>query len=485
MTEHALLPHTGTAASKWIEICRDGPLTPLQVRDKMAGGHSVFSPSGGEMTMTCSESLYLNAIAEDSGSYEAAEGTVAHSMAELWINTGERPDHMIGEEIEVKGGFVVEVTDEMLGFCGDFVGLCKNVGEGAEISRSEMYASTSHLTPIPDQGGTMDFAAIFPQRLVIVDLKYGKEKVLAYYEDDHGNRQINKQLGAYGSAVFREYDWLYNFQEIEIIISQPRLPEPVSRVVITRQELLEFEDMAREAWAKCWQPREKLTRTPSVKGCRWCAVRGNCSALYLFLEKATDVFSSYSDDGDIIDEVTFEDEELIAADAKVLDVLAPSPFPKTPDPKELSTKAMAKLLRYRKLMENFFNSIERELLDRAISLEEDIPWWKLVESRSQRRMVDDVPHIVEAIGEWGLTRKQLYKTVMLSPAELEREVHTLMNKGKPKRGKGRISLEKVKALIEEAGLTVRPTGQKTLAPASDSRRELPKDGDVFDVWTSE
>lgn len=480
MSEHAM-----TLPSPWIEICRNGPLTPFEVRDKMASGHSVYSPSGSEMSMTCEESLYLNAIAEDNQTYEAAEGTVAHAMAEEWIKTGERPDHRVGDIVDIKG-FEIEVTDEMLEYVGDFVRLCEREGKDAEIAESEKHVDISHLTPVPDQGGTMDYAAIFWQYLTIIDLKYGKEKVDAFYFLDDGTRQINKQLGVYASGVFREWDWLYNFQHIKIIISQPRLPQPTSEVIITREELIEFEEYARERWARTWKPRDQLTRTPSVKGCRWCAVRGNCAALYLFIETATDVFSTFDEEGVILEgqyeEVSFDNTALVAANDKILDVLSPSPFPSLPDPRNLTTAAMAKLLRYRKLMENFFNSIERELLDRAISHEEEIPWWKLVEGRSMRKMIEDVDHIVEAVAEWGLKRSDLYKTVMLSPAQLETELHTRLNKGKKPREKGRVSLDKVKAMIEEKGLTVKPPGQKTLAPQADNRAALPKDGDVFDTW---
>lgn len=475
MTEHALV--------------LTGPLSPEEIAAKMATGHSVYSPSGGEMTMTCEESLYLNAVAEDRQTYEGAEGTVAHAMAEEWLKSGERPDRRIGDMVEI-GGFEIEVTDEMLGFVGDFVKLCERESEDAEMCESEKHVDVSHLTPIPDQGGTMDFTALFWQYLIVVDLKFGKEKVEAFYFDDAGKRHINKQLGVYASGVFREWDWLYNFQQIKIIISQPRLPVPISEVIITREELLEFEDFARERWARTWKPRDQLTRTPSVKGCRWCAKRADCSALYLFLSEATDVFSTWDEDeGDVIEgqyeQVSYDNKQLALANETILDPLSPSPFPSLPDPRELSTRSMAKLLRYRKLMENFFNSIERELLDRAISHEEEIPWWKLVEGRSNRKFVDDVDFIAKKMTDWGLKKSDLYKTVMLSPAQLETELHTLLNKGKKPREKGRISLEKVKTMIEEAGLTVKPPGQKTLAAQSDNRSALPKDGDVFDVWTDE
>jgi hypothetical protein len=452
---------------------KPGPLSAAEIAAKMASGHSVYSPSGSEMTMTCEESLYLNAIAEDRQTYEAAEGTVAHSMGELWIKDGERPDHRIGDIVEING-FEIEVTDEMLGFVGDFVKLCEREAEGAELCESEKRVDVSHLTPIPDQGGTMDFVAIFPGYLKVIDLKFGKEAVDAFYYDVDGNLCINKQLGVYASGVLREWDWLYDFKHIEIIISQPRLPHSESRITITRQQLLDFEEFATERWAKTWKPRHLLTRTPSVKGCRWCAVRGTCPALYLFLSDATDVFSDFDE------QITYEDDELTGANELIL--ADADPFPAVPDPKELTTEAMAKLLRYRKLMENFFNSIENELLDRAITLEEDIPYWKLVEGRSQRKLIESDEEILEELSEYKIRKADLYKSVRLSPAQLERFLHTKLNKGKAKGDKSRVSLDKVQMILEASGLTVKPRGQKTLAPQSDKRSALPKDSDVFQNW---
>lgn len=450
-----------------------GPLTPAQIAEQMATGHSVFSPSAAEMTMTCEESLVINVLAEDRQTFEAAEGTVAHSMAERWLKTDERPDDLVGFT-EVVGGYDIEITDEMLGFVEDFYDWCQEAKEDADYWASEQHVDISKLTPIPDQGGTADFIAFRWQHMIIIDLKYGKDPVFA---------RGNKQLRIYALGVFYEWDWLYNFQTIEIRICQPRVAGGLTTWTIDREELLAFADEAREAWSRSWQPRNLLTRTPSTKGCRWCAAAATCPALYLFLAEDTDVFENYDEVDAEIDarsaiidvkptSVTYE--RMMTANDIIMDDMAVSPFPKLPDPPALHTAALGKLLRYQKLMENFFNRIRAELLNRAISDEEQLLYWKVVESRTRRKWVEDEEWIVDQILKRfpAVKRKDLYVTKLASPAEMERVIHTKAKEEK-------LTLGKVKAFLDENGLAVKPPGQMTLAAVDDPRLAAPRATDVF------
>ena len=449
------------------------PLTPEQIAAKMATGHSVFSPSAAEMTMTCEESLIINTLAEDRQTYEAAEGTVAHGCGEEWLKTGERPDQWIGMT-EVISGFEIEITDEMLDFVGDYVDWCLEAAEGAEYWASEQHVDISMLTPIPDQGGTADFIAFRWQHMIIIDLKYGKDPVFA---------RGNKQLRVYALGVFYEWDWLYNFQTIEIRIAQPRVAGGMTSWTITREELLAFADEAKDAWARSWRPRHLLTRTPSTKGCRWCAVAGTCPAAYIFLAEETDVFENYDESDQaaadmIIDVVptSISYERMVAANDVILDEFATSPFPDMPEPPELSTMSLSKLLRYRKMMEGFFNKVAGELLDRAISREEELVWWKVVEGRTRRKWVEDEEWIVEQILARfpKMKRQQLYVTALASPAAMERVIHTKAKEEK-------LTLGAIKKFLD-SGLAVKPPGQKTLAAVDDPRLAAPKDSDVFDNY---
>lgn len=449
-----------------------GPLTPAQIAAQMATGHSVFSPSASEMTMTCEESLVLNVLADDNPTYEAAEGTVAHGLAELWIKTDQRPDDQVGF-IEVVNDFDIEITEEMLDFVGDFYDWCQEAKEDADYWASEQYVDISKLTPIPDQGGTADFIAFRWQHMIIIDLKYGKDPVFA---------RENKQLRVYALGVFYEWDWLYNFQTIEIRICQPRVAGGMTTRTITREELLAFAAEAKAAWARSWQPRELLTRTPSTKGCRWCKVRATCPALYLFLAEDTDVFENY-DALEAIDAKTaiidivptaVTVERMREANDTIMDDMAVSPFPALPDPPALHTLALAKLLRYQKLMETFFNAIRQELLSRAISDEEELLWWKIVESRTRRKWVDDEEWVVDQILARfpKVKRSDLFVTKLASPAQMEKIIH-----GKAKEAK--LTIGKVKTFLDENGLAIKPPGQKTLAAVDDPRLAAPRDTDVF------
>lgn len=441
-----------------------GPLTAAQIAKKMAGGHSVFSPSGAEMTLTCPESLVINALAPDDTNVDSATGTVAHWVSEKWLKSRRRPDHLIGTTRTVKG-FTIDIDEEMVEFCGDFVQKCEVIRAESDESFTERSVDISDLTPIPNQGGTLDFGGMGPGWLKIVDLKYGKEPVYAY---DPVTNTINKQLGIYAWGVFLEFDWLYRFQAITLCISQPRLIGGYSEVTITREELIAFADSVRTRWAYNWA--NPTGRAPSVKGCRWCAIRAKCPALYLFMaDETSEGFRNHDDVEDAEWEEVIDDSRLKSANDVILDEFSVSPFPGLPKPAELNTKAMEKLLRYRKLMDNFWKALTEELLHRAISNEEELTWWKLVMGRTLRKWVDDEDYIVETLENAGLKRLYMFKTIMLSPAEMERMLHTKL----------KMKLADAKSLLAEAGLAVQPPGQRTLVQNSDRRKALPKAGDVF------
>ncbi|MET0407064.1 MAG: DUF2800 domain-containing protein, partial [Hyphomicrobium sp.] len=135
-----------------LEALKLQPITAatLQALAVGRGDHSSFAPSSAEMWMTCSGSLIANLLEPDDGGIDAATGTVAHSMGELWLRNHDRPDHMVGEiewVMRRSGGFFeIEITDQMLDYVEMYYDWCMEL---KGVHYVEQKVDFSDLTPIP------------------------------------------------------------------------------------------------------------------------------------------------------------------------------------------------------------------------------------------------------------------------------------------------------------------------------------------------
>lgn len=423
-----------------------------------AVGHSVFSPSSSKMWLTCSGSLIPNILAHDETSAEAAEGTVAHSVAEEWLRTGKRPRHLIGTTVELEG-HEIEIDDEMMAYVGDYVALVQELEDEAVEFLTETRVDFSNLTPIPDQGGTSDNIAILPREdddsyeMIVTDLKYGKGvRVIA-----EGNTQ--GQLYAYGA--FRLFRDKYKITRIRIRICHPRLEGGTTEFFVSPEQLLDFARYAKQRAHDAWQ--FDAPRTPSDDGCQWCKVKATCPALYKHLAEVT---SDTFEDDDEFEPRSHSGDEQRQTNEELEDELGPHPF-RPINPAKLSTKALAKILRYRKLMENFFNGVEAELLDRAIAGGQDVPGWKIVEGRSKRRWPENDAPVYLRLRRLGLKDTAIYEQSMISPRQAEDKLHA----------KAGLSKESAAKIVNS--LAVKPPGPKSLVRTSDNRPALASDADAF------
>lgn len=437
-------------------------LTLDDIARMAAKGHSVFSPSGSKMWLTCLGSLIPNVLADDESSEEAAEGTVAHSLAEEWLRTGKRPRGVVGM-IEVVDDHEIEITEEMLAYVGDYVSYVQELEEDAVEFLIETRVDFSDLTPISDQGGTADNIAIIEiedelfnaqgdkaYEIVVTDLKYGKGvRVIA-----EGNTQ--GKLYAYGA--FRMFRDRYNINQARIRICHPRLEGGITESVVPVGELLSFASHVKERAFAAWQ--FDAPRTPSEEGCQWCRVKGTCPALYAHLAEVTSEVFEGEDD-----HYTYTADEQKEARENLEDDLGGPAF-KPFDPQKLSTAALAKVLRYRKLMENFFNAVESELLERALSREERIPGWKIVEGRTRRKWPDDLEAAVE-LRKAGLKDSAIFVTDVISPAEAERKLHA----------KAGLATDEAAKVVNS--IAVKPQGNRSLVRVTDTRGEALNSGDAF------
>lgn len=407
--------------------------------------HSIFAPSASHMWMTCSGSLIPNLIAPDNAGIEAAEGTVAHEIGEQWLKTGERPSERIGEIVRIEEGrntFEIEITRSMLDYVEDYVVWCMNQPGTHYVEQRVFF---SQYTPIPNQGGRMDFAAARRHALNITDLKYG-EGVQVYAEN-------NPQGMLYALGFFLKWDWLYDFQEITIRIAQPRR-DHMDVWETDRKTLLAFARKVKATAKAAWTLNAPLK--PSEKACQFCKVKAFCPA---FLKIAEDISKDcFADLNNPIEREAASDA-VQSAEAGLFD-------PQLEKPVLLTTKAMANALPFRGAFEKWFSEVESELEQRALDGHE-IPGRKLVEARTNRVFADE-RKAVDRLGEAGVHWTHLYSTKFTSPAQAEE----LLRK---------FGMKKADAVEFLSPVVRKPPGKPTLVPESDKRPAyVPPAADVFD-----
>lgn len=399
------------------------------------GSHSVFGPSSSAMWMGCSGSLIPNLLARDSVGREAAEGTVAHGVAEAWLKSGKKPRHLVGTTEWVEEGdwgFLIDIDEVMLDHVQRYVDWCVMLPGEHFI---EQKVDFSKITPIPRQRGTADHIACMPGRLVVTDLKYGKG-VPVYAEE-------NTQGLLYALGAFYEHDIDYDFQEIVVRIAQPRL-DNFDEWTISREGLLMFEQHAKERAYAAW--RLDAPRSPSAKACQWCKVKATCGAV---AKLQADLMAAAFDGIDA--EVTSD------AITAFKDDLVLTAIPKAAPLAELTVDEMATLYGFRGMVEKWWNALSAELYNRAIAGEE-IPGYKLVESRS-RRIFRDADVTASKLQKLGLEEDQIWSRNLLSPAQAEAALKKAGHRSKD-----------LPDLL--ADLVHKPVGKPTLAPITDKRSAL-------------
>lgn len=397
------------------------------------GAHSIFSASGSAMWAHCAGSLLPNIIAPDDSGIDAAMGTVAHGVGEEWLRSKIKPTHLVGTVQRVSKEnehFDIEITLEMLNYVEEYVTWCAWL-PGRHFIETKVYYS--EITPIPMQGGTADHVACTYQRMVITDYKHGKGvQVFA---------KGNTQGLLYALGFFYEWDEIYDFQEIEIRICQPRMMH-MDSWTITRAELLEFAEWARPRALAAWSV--DAPRTPGEKQCAFCRVKASCAAhFHMQVELSSGAFEAIGESVTVEQVVALKDNIEFQQVVKFTDV------------QTLSTAEMAQVYQYRSLYEGWWKSLHNELNIRAAA-GETIPGMKLVEARS-KRVIRDHETLIRALAlDFGITRDQLVSEEMPTLSKLEA---VLRKAGVRPRGMATV----LDPLVRK------PAGKPTLVPNADRR----------------
>ena len=403
--------------------------------EKRLDGHSIFSPSASKMWLTCPGSLIPNLLADNPTNHAAAEGTVAHGVAEEWLKSGRKPRHMIGkiETISDKLGnsFDIEITPEMIGYVQEYVDYVNSLDGEKHI---EIRVDLSDFTPIENQGGTADCINFDGDVLRIVDFKYGQGVHVDAFE--------NTQMQTYALGAHAKYGHLHDFKEVEMVIVQPR-KENLSIWRIPIEQLFDFSDTFVDGAARAW--KEDAPRVPTSDGCFWCKVNHNCGALAVMIEKdVTEIFAS-----DIKD---------------VKNRIADKEYPHMRDPNVLTVEEMESIYLKKGVVTRWFDSIEKRIFE-TLNGGTKMKFFKLVEKRKTRSWVNTEAGVA-VLSEAGLKYEDIMPRKMLSPSEAE---VALVASG----------MSKKEAILQiDAVINSRSSGV-TFAPMTDKRPEF---SGIDGVW---
>lgn len=375
--------------------------------------HALLSASGANRWLACTPSAKLEEeYGERKSSPYAAEGTLAHELAELYLrkdvlhNISDDDFELKLEEIMANEFFndeMVEAVSMYTDYCEGQLIAAQTENIFAEMEIEQRFDLTEY---VPESFGTGDCVIIADPTLEIVDLKFGKG--VPVYAD------WNKQLMLYGLGALRKYDTMYYIETIKLTIVQPRLNN-ISTFVMPVTEL------------KKWAEEELAPRAQmAFKGegelvagdhCKFCAVKNRCRKLYeQQMEIAKHEFQ----------------EPTMLSDEDIVDILERAP----------------------RFIE-WINSITSYAQDMAVNHNKIWPGYKLVEGVSRRKWSDE-DQATQAIFARcpELSEDQIFDTKLKSITNIEKLI-----------GKKRFA-----EILSD--VTIKPEGKPTLVPMGDKRPAL-------------
>tara|TARA_Y100000361_G_scaffold154355_1_gene179926 strand:+ start:3322 stop:4461 length:1140 start_codon:yes stop_codon:yes gene_type:complete len=220
--------------------------------------HSNLGASKAHRWLRCPASVQMESTLPDEVSVYAAEGTAAHTLAEMSLKSQEPPENYIGVEVE---GFIV---DEVMAYhVAEYVDYCN------AISGKKHYELKVDYSKYAAGGfGTADCVVVNKNKVHVIDLKYGSGlKVSA---------QQNEQLMLYAVGVLLDKN-INNVDIVHMTIVQPRL-DHVDTYKLAAKDLLEWaENIVAPAAIKTFEMEPEFA--PSTKACRFCKAKASCRAL--------------------------------------------------------------------------------------------------------------------------------------------------------------------------------------------------------------
>lgn len=323
--------------------------------------HSKYSPSASSRWLACPGSL--DYAAEGSSSVYAAEGTVAHALAaECWA-LGYPPSTRVGVSRSVEG-YEIEITAEMVEAVQVYLDFMESVSVGKTVLIEKRLVSSRQ----PDFGGTVDAILIDEKNNChIVDLKFGAGVAV--------DAEQNLQLGCY-AVLLQEFLGIET--DVTLTIVQPRAYHadgPIRSWVAGADWLADLKGRLDTVFSGL-----RAGELNAGDHCRWCPAKSECPEVReLTLRTAKQEFSQIG----------------------------------------MTPETAAEILSKRSAVVAYFDHVYKWAHGQAEKGVE-IPGHKLVTRIGNRRWVVPAEEVEKRCRRCKIGKKLIYKTELLSPAQLEK-----------------------------------------------------------------
>lgn len=371
--------------------------------------HARLSASGAYRWMACTPSVKLEEQFPDKGSEYAAEGTLAHTIAELIIryNNKEmtkkafstrmnklRKEELYSKEME---DYIACYTENVWELFNEAKKTCPD----AQLLPEQRLDFSEY---VPEGFGTGDVVIIADDMVQVIDLKFGKGVGVSAVE--------NPQLRLYGIGAYLEHSMLYDIRRVKMTIIQPRL-ENISTEELTVEELLDWAE-------KEVRPKAELALNGEGEylpgdHCRFCKAKAVCRAR--------------------------AKENLALAKLEMR------------DPAILEEWEIGEVLRRAEELNSWAKDVKEYAFEQALSHDVKYEGWKLVAGRSNRKYLDE-DKVKETLIKAGFRQGDITETKLLGITAMEKAV-------------GKKTFEEVLS-----NLVIKPEGKPVLVPETDSRPEL-------------
>jgi hypothetical protein len=210
--------------------------------------HAILSASGSKRWLTCTMSAAASADIPEEESNYAREGTCAHAVAEHRLRAWLGHEQLLLEDslpdyAEFFNAEFDEYVNEYVGWvAAKITELRAQHGEKSVTVLLEQRLRFDKW--VPEGFGRGDVVIIVPNKIIVADLKYGA----GVYVDGENN----SQLRLYGLGAYETYQILYDFEEIEVWIHQPRKQNVSGETINVEDALTWADELVRPRAAIAW-----------------------------------------------------------------------------------------------------------------------------------------------------------------------------------------------------------------------------------------